>query len=529
MQIYIKGKKIDLNNRNFIASGGEGSIYAYQKEAIKIYANPKEAIPEGKIRELSLLNKPNIITPKEAVRDSQNNVIGYTMSLISNSVPLCRLFTPAFKRDHNVSPSDVLRLVIQFRQDLEYVHNANILVVDINEMNYLLPNNLKTLHWIDTDSYQTQHYPATALMDSIKDWHANNKWTKNSDWFSWGIITFQMFSGLHPYRGKHSSVKDFTERMQQNISVFNTEVKIPKKFNYQNTIPDVFKKWYEAVFERGERIPPPISASTVININHNNPVISSTKLSIKELASFPDPIRTVAYDRNKLKTVIITTNDEKYIIRNNRVVKLPEIIGQYVASFSPNIEYFIATTGSHYYKEGGTIIRLIYIAGQEIKQKASDVMEYGTTLYQGVAIQSMLGSYIATIFPTDNTKYDVQLKGLEKYKIVEAKFERGVLIVIAEQKGKYDRFIFRFNKTYQIKHTWISQDIIYSGINFAVLDTGVCAHLDESDKLHLFPVSPIDSQKTIKDPVLNGDMQLYSDFNTLLVSQGKVLYSLKTK
>src|SRR5262249_8003677 len=146
---------------------------------------------------------------------------------IQDAQSLCQLFTRAFRERQGVTPDQVIALVQQFQRRVQYVHTQGMLIVDVNEMNFLLDRDLREILFIDVDSYQTPGFPATALMESVRDRHSS-RFSQNTDWFSWGIVTFQMFVGIHPYKGKHKTLTDLDARMRANVSVFQSEVAIPK-------------------------------------------------------------------------------------------------------------------------------------------------------------------------------------------------------------------------------------------------------------------------------------------------------------
>src|SRR5207248_7337064 len=112
------------------------------------------------------------------------------------------------------------------QEGVRHVHERGILIVDLNEMNFLLDASVEEILFIDVDSYQTPGFPATALMESIRDRHAA-RFSQATDWFSFGIVSFQMFTGIHPYRGKHPTLTGLDARMERNVSVLNPEVAVP--------------------------------------------------------------------------------------------------------------------------------------------------------------------------------------------------------------------------------------------------------------------------------------------------------------
>ena len=77
--------------------------------------------------------------------------------------------------------------------------------------NFLIDRDMQHVLFIDVDSYQTAGFPATAIMDSIRDRHSST-YSAGTDWFSFAILAFQMFVGVHPYRGKHATLAVSGER-----------------------------------------------------------------------------------------------------------------------------------------------------------------------------------------------------------------------------------------------------------------------------------------------------------------------------
>ena len=54
MKYRIKGGgDVNLSKRNFVASGGEGSVYVSGRSAFKVYEKSSKMIPLGKIDELA--------------------------------------------------------------------------------------------------------------------------------------------------------------------------------------------------------------------------------------------------------------------------------------------------------------------------------------------------------------------------------------------------------------------------------------------------------------------------------------------
>ena len=211
-------------------------------------------IAPGKIQELGALSEPDIIRPQNILFDDSGTPVGYTMRALPDAIALCQTFTKAYRERNHMTPDHMLKLVQKLQAGVKHVHAHGVLIVDLNEMNFLVDTTYESIYFIDVDSYQTAHYPATAIMESIRDRH-HSTFSQGTDWFSFGIVSFQMLVGIHPYKGKHTTLQTLDERMLANVSVLNKEVRVPGVCQPFSVIPQVYRDWYTAVFERGERVP----------------------------------------------------------------------------------------------------------------------------------------------------------------------------------------------------------------------------------------------------------------------------------
>ena len=289
MDVWVKGRgKVSLTQGDFVAQGGQGAVYAKGNLAYKIYADPSGMIPPAKIHELAALARPAIIRPQDVLLDNKNTPVGYTMTRIQDAVPLCQVFTRAWRDRNNLTPDKMLALVRSLQEGVQYVHERSMLIVDLNEMNFLVGAKRDEALFIDVDSYQTPGFPATALMDSVRDRHSPaGQFSEDTDWFSFGIVSFQMFIGIHPYKGKHPTLPDMDARMHQNVSVFSKDVTVPKVCYAFDVIPQIYQQWYRAVFEQGKRCPPPQDLNVpLILIPTVQRVTGSDKLIIVMVGAF---------------------------------------------------------------------------------------------------------------------------------------------------------------------------------------------------------------------------------------------------
>lgn len=552
MKVYIKGKgEVDLSQNDFLAQGGQGSVWGKGGIAYKVYTDPAAMIPSAKIHELSVLTDPKIIRPQDILLDRKNNPIGYTMRHLNNTVALCQLFTKGFRDRNAITPEIVLDLVKDMQKTYQHIHSANILVVDGNEMNFLVGSGFNEVYFIDVDSYQTQNYPAVALMESIRDRHCNGKFDKNTDWFAWGIVTFQLLIGIHPYKGKHKTINGLDDRMVNNVSVLRKEVGIPPVCQPFTVIPSTLRDWYKAVFDDGKRLPPPFDYAGVIILTADIRHITGTdKFEVKLLeTSDADIVEFLSTGGVK---VTVTTKMTKsaggpisigvgprmgtvvFGTVQNNFASLSLNSGQKLP-FNFAAEQMTAYDGRIYFKNGTTVYQVdineLKTSTIPAPRAVSNVHEKATKLFDGIAIQNLFGTAFITVFPEKDMSYTLQVKEI-KGKIVDAKYsDRIVMVVAVDSAGKYNRYVLRLSKdfsSYEVFQT--VQDIVHTGLNFTVLPKGICCHINEKNEVELFTNQPGNTvMKVVSDPMISSDMRLSRDGNDVLFAKGKELYLLKMK
>jgi serine/threonine protein kinase len=573
MKVFIRGKhSIDLNQNSFAADGGQGKIYIIGNAAYKIYHDPTHMIPEAKIQELATLSELNIIKPENILLDNKNNKIGYTMRAVPDNYALCQLFPKPFRSRNNLSPNKVIDLVRRMQSTISAIHAKHILIVDLNEMNFLVKKDFAEIYFIDVDSYQTHNFPANALMETVRDRHApSGHFSEATDWFSFAIVSFQMFRGIHPYKGKHSRYATLDERMIHNVSVLNNEVSYPNGAVLPpDVIPPIYQQWYQAVLEDGKRIPPPDDLiGKIIIITAPQPQIKSfaghlfdlISLGIFSRENISGDVLNLYRSGNQLLCLTGNSlyNDRTHFqwvtpgsvsvgfthrkniptaahIDNGRLL-INELEYGHEIPCSLSAEQVMDYEGRIYFKQGSNIMELDFIEGSNNPQLfkptaiiVANVMPQATHLYQGVAIQNILGSYYANIFSEAKKSFQIRLKELDGYKIVTAKYEERVLMIIATMEGKYHRFIFRFDLTHSAYVLRMVTDVTYSGLNFVVLPQGICVSLTEIGDIEIFTNDfKNNNVKVLTDPAITGIFNLMKDGSAVVIHKGDKFYQLKTK
>jgi len=551
--------EIRLGKTEFKAQGGEGAVYIKGANAYKIYSDPSRCITQAKIDELSALVQPNIIRPLELIIDARNRPVGYSMHSAGKTYSLCQLFPKAFRQRNNLTPDLMLRLVRHLQTGVSHIHSRGILIVDLNEMNFLVASDFSELFFIDVDSYQTPSFPATVLMESVRDRHAKS-FSTDSDWFSFAIVSFQMFVGIHPFKGTYPALQHLPDnatrldaRMRANVSVLHSGVSVPSACLPFSVIPPNYLDWYRAVFEQGRRLAPPQGVQAVVPVVGPPLVqaIASRKFDVQELREFDSDIiwhdgvitateRSVyfngqRYARPPFDVKLVVTPRRQHLIaayHDGTRPRFHDLTTDRLIETQIEGEDVMLSHGRLYIKQHEHILALDFIEPPNNLllglRAVANVMMSSTRMFDGVAIQSLLGANYASIPSLNGGCHQVRLAELDTAQIVDAKRDRNVLVVVVTTAGRYDKYVFRFAKDFGSYDVRKLTDVTASDIEFTVLDTGVVLHLIDDDKLEIFS-SAKDSTKlsVLEDDALKDDLKLFHTGKQALLAKGRRLYKFK--
>jgi len=558
MNIYVNGKKIILTQKDYVTKGGEGSIYRKGKDAFKIYEELKKMIPLAKIGELNKLTDPSIVRPKDPIYNEKKHLVGFTMDwLDGNIIALCKLFTSTFRDANGITPDMTTELVEQIKLKTHYIHQNGCLIVDGNELNYMVADDFVTPYFIDVNAWKTPSFEATAIMPSIRDW-TTDKFNENTDWFSFAIVAFQLFVGIHPYKGKHKGYKknDFINRIKDGVSVFNTEVKLPPPTRDFNLIPAGYKDWFFKVFEHGNRIPPPDLPGELGRVHVKVHLVKSTdNFEIRELQEFVDQVlfHNAQFKITKTKTKMYIGKTD-YNFLNGEVLltpleQIPIVVGildnkvvfKAINHIDPVIN--LAATDKMiinnvlYLRNGDRLMEMDFkVMGGKIHpliKTTWHIEPNSAQLFSGVIHQSALGAAVLAIPLPSYTKSGFitkMLPELDEYQIIDAKYENRICVLTGTKSGKYDRIIIIFDEKHDKYRVRVVKDVDYSTINFTTLDNGVCILITDTDAIEIF-LNRIDKPdvKRIEDPVINSTMRLCKDGTTVKFFRDNKLYQIKMK
>lgn len=553
MKIRIDNKSIELLPQHFRHQGGQGSIYIVGNDAFKIYFDEQNVCPEKKIKELSIISNSKVIKPEKIVKNSVDKNVGFMMRALDDTNHiLCELFTADFKKTKNITQTNIALIIENLKNIITDIHKSKILIVDLNELNFLVSPDFRNVYAIDVDSYQTQSFPARVIMPSIRDFHSSN-FNELTDWYSFGILACQLLVGIHPYKGKYKGeTKPLEERMRENISIFNKDVTIPKICDLNN-IPSAYKDWFKVIFETKKRVRPPDDFVEVIFVPKkidNLKRYESNKLKITFIADAKNLIDVVndvlifrdnfviphnilvkkETDEFKAGQVFIGKESFIWIFKN----KLISILDKNQNVIETNIiaDDAVTINGFLIIRRGNFFIKLKgeKILGKEIfscEQITYELFNYYVSL--NCIIQNISGTY-CVITHLDNKTFSVKLNSSER--ILDCKCENNILMYSTISfNGAYTKHLVFYSSNFEEKQEIKFPDVSNPTCSFVFVND-VVIFINDAEKLECVKFlgdnkPPIWS--LISDNFIDSNCTLFKYNNKLVAKKFDQLFQIETK
>ena len=518
MNVYRAGRLVKLTDDMLIAEGGEGRVFGTDTHCYKVYHDPARALPDGKFRELSELDRKDIVRPESLLTDDSGGTVGYVMRRIKNAQDLPPLFTRSFRERKHIKPETVFGLVLKLRDLVAYAHEKRCLIVDLNELNFLATRKLDGVYAIDVDSWQTASYPATAIMETVRDRHAPKRggrwvWNSGTDWFAFAVLASQLLIGIHPYRGRHPDchhadpAERLEERMRRNLSVFNARTVLPPPCFPIADVPTAYRNWFVAVLERGERLPAPATgdAPTVVAVPAAPaPVAAQNALRFVEVLTLPAGERATVVRSTPAAIYVLAASGRVYGGHSGAASYLAQVPGGddhdlaltgdgrlLVVRYDPSTEESVVSfpDGTELDRRAGRpvvtadgrvtvlhrshVLELSWLAGVRPvagPKIVANVLAGSATLYPGVVVQRLVDAWYATAIAADGS-YQVRLPEVANRRVVDARYEGRVLVVVVvdSKSGRYDELTYLFDESHTGRQVRETCGVTYAGIAFVTL------------------------------------------------------------
>jgi hypothetical protein len=399
-------------------------------------------------------------------------------------------------------------------------------------------------------------------MPSIRDWHGDIN--KASDWFAWGIVTFLLYTGIHPYKGKLDGYKpgELERRMKENASVFLPNVRLNKAVRDFGNIPGPLLDWYQATFTHGERTLPPSPLQTGKANSNLGKVLRVVTTKTGGLI-FEKLLDLVG---EKIVSVwpcgIVRTNQGNLVTVSTKKV-IGTTKGARVAVVSRNTGWLVAEESAtswqwRFIDQGGAEISLSVPLATETVVRSGErlfaatetelveltlqaftkpILTFGrrwqilgrsTSWFHAVGISDVLGA-IHLIAPFGNDAVAlVRTPQLDGRRVVNAKAgARFAVAVTVNQNGEYEQHTFTFDKEWRRYH---HEQLLVDGpeLNLTILPKGVTVSLMEDSELTI--AVPTQGDRTvISDKDLSTDLRLAHIGEKVVYLKDGTLWSLRMR
>jgi len=572
IKVELEGRgPLVLRPSDYVATGGEGSIYRASGTTVKLYTDPAKMRRDGmaeKVKLLQPLGSEFIMAPQGVVLDQKGSPVGIYMPFAEGE-PMPRVFTNTFRDREKFDDDQAKALVGRIHDTVKSAHDHAALMIDPNEMNWiavLKGKNVPSPRAIDVDSWAIGRFGASVVMPSIRDWHSKD-FTKLTDWFSVSIVCFQIFTGIHPYRGTLAGYKpgDFEARMKKNHSVFHTGVSLNRAVRDFHVIPAPLLEFYKAMFERGERGIPPspydkgvgavapaaralrvvttasgalmfeklldLTAHPAVRIFHCGAVLTAsgvvydlaTNRQIGTLQSRSGEVVKVE-DGWLLADTVDSKNVYTYVdSRTLKTVILPFALNGYRHVRFENRLFLTTST---------ELVELNLVnAGKPllaVGRRTSILSPKSTKWFDGLGVQEAFGANFMLLPFGEKACVSVRARELDGVIPVSGKAGNRFASIIAMYKtGAYKKFEFTFSADYSSYTIW-QGGADSSELNIAILPKGVCATIVNDGELVIF-VPRNASLNRVSDKQIATDMALAHWNDTVVYIQNGALWSLRMK
>lgn len=548
MEVKVNNRTVRLEDSDFLAAGGQAKVYAKGDTVYKIYHDPKLLVAQKKMQELAV-NASNsaVALPKDQITDAVGCRIGLTFDFLKNTEPIFNMGSNGYWQDKSLTPEKAVKLIEAAKKSVQAVHDKNCLIVDLNPFNLLVDQKTLLKHWlIDTESWQTKSFPATAIMPGIRDFSLKT-FSRLTDWYSFAIITCEFFIGVHPFKGgahPRFGPKDMELRMQNNASVFDKNVRLNARIRALDAIPENYRKWYFQLFQEGKRTPPP-EAGVLQGVRVVQKVLQqAVAFEVELLQEYQANItkhrfiegkrvvwagRKIWIDKTEYSSAdeVIFCGDEPVFLKLSESGKVEIKSGLQVAGAEVFAEKLCVNDNTLFVKSGSAITQVEFIKMGAVLSvslgQSWNVLPLATKVFDGVCYQDALGEPYLIVQGVAFIR-TAELKG---FRIINARKQHNIILVLGHKTGQNTIFTFVLDKTFS-SYTCYTELTDEKDLNVTILKKQVAVSIPDDGRLKLQSLQD-GKEKHLADKAIDSDFILSSENNTVVFFINQKLFKLTMK
>ena len=193
----------------------------------------------------------------------------------------------------------------------------------------------------------------------------------------------------------------------------------------------------------------------------------------------------------------------------------------------------MATRGRVYLQRGDRLVELLLRdVGHHVvvtSRLCARVLPHATRLFDGIAVQSLLGSIYLSFFPSAGRHLQLRVPELDGHEIVAAYADGMIASVVHRDGHELRRAIVRVDirGNYDFA-TETAHDA--DPLALVALPSGVAVRVRQDDRLELFGTRPgSTSRRHIDDPGIGADWQLTAQNGRVLCSRAGQVYRVSVR
>ncbi|MFZ2619966.1 MAG: hypothetical protein WAX89_03745 [Alphaproteobacteria bacterium] len=569
--------KITLTDKSFMAQGGGGRIYRHKTDVVKIFLEPERELKAGMPDKLTALRTaigkhPSIVAPKGLVYGDRNKPIGYYMPLVSDGKTITELATNGSRTELGFGDAEALGLAEKMWQVVKHVHGCSpkIVMGDANELNWLATWDAKAFKaWaIDVDAWALGPWNSIEkMMPSIVDNHTTG-YSDKTDWFAWGIVSFLLLTGIHPYKGRLQGYHPMTgwqQRMKDNASVF-AKGAVATGARPMDAIPAKLMDWYRATFQEGERSQPPspldksVKAAKAALITRM--LVQATGGLVYEklfeqagntaLRIWPNGTALLAngniiriadgrvlHTARSLDCAVVTQPDNSILVAEligqqpTFTLLQPTGIATKVVSQLQGEAWF-ATPTQLFIRQADKLTEVqLTVLGSLAYATAGisiDVLPYATKWFDGAALMDVFGKHHLLLPTGQQGLAQMAVPELDGKRVLNGfARQRLTIFTVLTKQGDYRRIELVFDKTFT-RYTVVDEVVATPNLNLTMLENGTVVQMPEDGKIIAsLPFAKGSSATEVEDKYLHSGMHLYNMGNKVAYVESGAIWRMQIK